>query len=67
MIMFKAALILCNFYNPANCIEIRDTRGPYPEEEMCVARVYELFEDVRKQWPLLQAHVGYRCSEVEGT
>ena len=67
MISFKAILVVCNFFDPTDCVEFHDSRGPYQEEEVCVARIYQMKDDILEMWPNLQAHLGYKCKEVEGT
>ena len=67
MTSFKAILVVCNFFDPTDCVEFHDSRGPYQEEEVCVARIYQMKDDILEMWPNLQAHLGYKCKEVEGT
>ena len=67
MVMLKAILVVCNFFDPTDCVEFHDRRGPYQENEVCVARIHQMKDDILEMWPNLQAHLGYRCEKVEGT
>ena len=67
MLMLEAVLVVCNFFDPTDCVEFHDTRGPYQENEVCVAGGYQMKDDILEMWPNLNALVGYRCEEVKGT
>ena len=61
--LLEAWLLVCLSVSPDTCIEIRDTRGPYPTEQQCKARIAEMETFVR-QYNLFQLNISWRCLSV---
>jgi len=61
--MLEAWLLVCLSVSPDMCVEIRDTRGPYPTEQQCKARISEMEEFVVSQ-QLFPVDVKWRCKSV---
>ena len=61
--LLEAWLLVCLSVSPDMCVEIRDTRGPYPTEEQCKARIVEMEEFVVSQ-QLFPVDVKWRCLSV---
>ena len=63
--MFQAFVLICligmsteNRY----CEELVDTRGPYITQDQCLARVYEIVQELPLYKPQMQPR-GYRCDK----
>jgi len=61
--MLEAWLLVCLSVSPDMCVEIRDTRGPYPTEQQCKARIVEMEKFVVSQ-QLFPVDVSWRCKFV---
>lgn len=62
--MFKAILLACAIADPTQCIEFHDTRGPYPTEEKCKERAFEMARDVGKMTNTLMP-MSWRCKPLK--
>ena len=63
--MFQAFVLICLIGMPTEnryCVELADTRGPYMLHDKCLARVYEIKEELHLYKPNMQARA-YRCDE----
>jgi len=63
--MFEAFVLICLWGQPTlndTCEELADTRGPYMTHDQCLARVYEIKEELHLYKPNMQARA-YRCDE----
>ena len=63
--MFEAFVLVCMWgqpQSPKNCEELKDTRGPYITKDQCLARVYEIVQEVPLYKPQMQPR-GYRCDK----
>ena len=63
--MFEAALLICLAAAPDECVELKDTRGPYTNEVDCMKRVDEMAEfaiDVN----LFELNIKWKCKAPEG-
>lgn len=61
--MLEAWILVCLSVLPDMCVEIRDTRGPYPSEQQCRARTIEMEKLVISQ-QLFPVDVSWRCKFV---
>ena len=61
--LLEAWLLVCLSVSPDMCVEIRDTRGPYPTEEQCKQRIVEMETFVRQQH-LFPLDISWRCKSV---
>lgn len=62
--MFKAILLACAIADPTQCIEFHDTRGPYPTEQKCKERAFEMARDVGKMTNTLMP-MSWRCKPLK--
>ena len=53
--MFKTLVLMCSLINPANCIEMENTRHPILTEKACVARAMEMANDINRYMPDFKA------------
>ena len=63
--MFEAFVLACLWGKPQLpqfCEELRDTRGPYITKDECLARVYEIKQDLPSYKPNMEARA-YRCDK----
>jgi len=63
--MFEAILLICLAAAPEECVELKDTRGPYTNEVDCMKRVDEMAEfaiDVN----LFDLNIKWKCTAPEG-
>jgi|5B_taG_2_1085324.scaffolds.fasta_scaffold256983_2 hypothetical protein len=63
--MFEAFVLVCLLGKPTldeNCEQLADTRGPYMTLDQCLARVYEIKQELHLYRPNMEARA-YRCDE----
>ena len=63
--MFQAFVLICLIGMPTEnryCEELVDTRGPYITQDQCLARVYEIKQELHLYRPKMEARA-YRCDE----
>jgi hypothetical protein len=63
--VFEAFVLICLLGQPttgANCEELVDTRGPYATHDECLARIYEIQQELPAYKPYMEARA-YRCDE----
>jgi len=63
--MFEAFVLICLWGKPTlneYCEELADTRGPYITHDKCLARVYEIKQELHLYKPHMEARA-YRCDE----
>ena len=63
--MFEAFVLACLWGKPQLpdfCEELKDTRGPYITKDECLARVYEIINEMPLYKPEMQPR-GYRCDK----
>ena len=63
--MFEAFVLICLIGKPSvypNCEELMDTRGPHTTHDQCLARVYEIKQELHLYRPKMEARA-YRCDE----
>ena len=64
--MFEALILVCLLGQ--DCVELKDTRGPYKTETECKARVSEMIRDFTgaTETPPVVAF-DFKCDKPEGT
>ncbi len=62
--MLKTIVLVCNFMNPTNCIEMVDEKNLYRTFNQCAARAYELQQAIVRNAPTWRA-LHFKC--VRGT
>ena len=63
--MFEAIVLACLWGMPQEtryCEELKDTRGPYVTKDKCLARVYEIVNEMPLYKPHMQPRA-YRCAK----
>ena len=63
--MFEAFVLICLINMPTEnryCEELADTRGPYMLQDKCLARVYEIKQELHLYKPHMEARA-YRCDK----
>lgn len=62
--MLTAMIMLCALNSPNDCMEFKDTRGPYHTHEQCTARVEEMINTIV---PLMPGPVKifYQCKKED--
>ena len=63
--MFEAFVLVCLIGTPLsdqNCTQLADTRGPHMTLDQCLARVYEIKQELHLYRPNMEARA-YRCDE----
>lgn len=63
--MFEAFVLICLIGKPSvypNCEELMDTRGPHTTHDQCLARVYEIKQELPLYKPTMEARA-YRCDK----
>ena len=63
--MYEAFVLICLIGKPSvypNCEELMDTRGPHMTHDQCLARVYEIKQDLPSYKPNMEARA-YRCDK----
>ena len=63
--MFEAFVLICLVGQPTfdtNCEQLQDTRGPYVTHDGCLARVYEIRQELHLYKPNMEARA-YRCDK----
>ena len=63
--MFEAWLLVCSLANPADCVELKDNRGPYPTQQECRARVDEMVIAILPTF-VIPIDVKWRCPRIPG-
>ena len=63
--MYTAMLLLCSMYQPDECIQAVDNKGPYLTEKACEQRVEDMITDTQLLFPYL-IQMGYRCEYNSG-
>jgi len=58
--MFTAIVLACIMTAPDTCVEAVDTRGPYPTEEQCVMRAYQMMTELQVLFPVPHKYE-YKC------
>ena len=61
--MLEAWILVCLSVLPDTCVELRDTRGPYPTKQECRQRTIEMEALVIAQ-QLFPVDVKWRCLSV---
>ena len=59
--MYTAMLLLCSMYQPNECMQAIDNKGPYLTEKACEQRIATMIEDTRLLFPYLIT-AGVRCA-----
>ena len=63
--MFEAIVLACLWgmpQIPQYCEHLRDIRGPYRTHDQCLARVYEIIQEMPAHRPHMQPRA-YRCEQ----
>ena len=63
--MYEAFVLICLIGKPSvypNCEELMDTRGPHMTHDQCLARVYEIKQELPLYKPTMEARA-YRCDK----
>jgi len=64
--MFEAVLLICLAAAPQECVELSDTRGPYPTKNDCIERVDEMAR-FAKSVNLFELNIKWKCTNQKGT
>jgi hypothetical protein len=56
---------VCSMYQPDECMQAIDNKGPYLTEKACEQRIATMVEDTRLLFPYL-IQKGYRCEYNSG-
>ena len=63
--MFEASLLVCLAVSPETCKQLNDTKGPYPTENECKARVDEMAEFATEA-NLFELDIKWKCDGLKG-
>ncbi len=64
--MFLAIVMVCSLVREGDCMKFTDTRGPYLSENVCIARVNEMIEDISPTLPGEPNKFMYKCDDKIG-
>ena len=60
--MFTALILICLLSDPASCLVLADTEGPYKDRSTCIQRAYEIASEIPTYLPMYIAKQ-YMCTE----
>ena len=64
--MFQAILLICSFAQANDCIKFIDTRSLHETKEGCIARIYEMQNDLEPLLPNAPQKFWYKCDVGAG-
>jgi hypothetical protein len=62
--MFTTYILICSMSVANECMELRDTRGPYDTQAECKARAVEMAEDMQQLFTVPHSY-SYKCKADE--
>ena len=62
--MFQAIVLVCAIFDPTNCIQLEDQRGPYKILKNCENRCFEISQNVHTYMPGFKP-VKWRCAKLK--